>query len=600
MYPTHRLDSPPPSSQFRRPWSPDPFDPLPSVSRNHPPLGRDDSWNTFTTQYDHHQQRREASEVSVEALDLADYAANFRRLQQYNADPTPSSPYEYGYPPFRPHDEYPPSPSPLRPLASRESFSPPSLVPANTGSTSTQTHSYSNHSNPRSPLRRPFSLPPPSRAHLSFDDYTHRMPGIYEQHDPPALPSDEIDITNFPAWSRNWYADSNSSNPFVPQMYPSLQSPQENSMSPFDPAFPTHKYHTSPYGYSDPKSSTAGHSYPFSDSSRTLLPWSNDPPDYGPPLDDEMKEERMRMLEREFGGKGIGKGDHAAGDGEDRVVGSVDEKGNLVTQGPKKRIATRWMQILFALGTGIASIYGAVVLKPNPPAPPEGKAPAYLLYVLSVITFLALLFLFVFYPCCCGGRRKSKVSAQQPFGPMGAMVLPVQHLPGGKKAKGTKGGKKGGKKGQAQEMGDVQVNLIVDPSMFMPGGMGRDAEEEEEHSEDDGSAYGSQAGKANRPRKRPKRRGVFEGLALEESWKAARKWAKKVTMFDVGMLVLWSAEFGFVMWGKRCPSGKYEGWCDSYNVATACACLLALAFCLSLFFDVKDLHTSRQSPRTRT
>jgi len=289
------------------------------------------------------------------------------------------------------------------------------------------------------------------------------------------------------------------------------------------------------------------------------------------------------MLEREFGGKGIGKVDHADGDGDDRVVGSVDKKGNLVTQGPKKRVATRWMQILFALGTGIASIYGTVVLKPNPPAPPEGKAPAYLLCVLSVITFLALLFLFVFYPCCCGGRRKNKGSAQQPFGPMGAMVLPVQHLPGGKNAKGAKGGKKGGKKGQVQGMGDVQVNLIVDPSMFMPGGMGRDTEEEE-HSEDDESAYGSQAGKTNRPRKRPKRRGVFEGLALEESWKAARKWAKKVTMFDVGMLVLWGAEFGFVMWGKRCPSGKYEGWCDSYNVATACACLLALAFCLSLFF----------------
>ncbi|TFK54758.1 hypothetical protein OE88DRAFT_1732064 [Heliocybe sulcata] len=619
MYSSHRLDTPPPQSQFRRPWSPDPYDPLPPVSRNRPALGRDDSWNTLTTQYDRYQIRREASDVSVEALDLADYAADLRRGQHYQVDPTPSSPYEYGYPPFRPHDEYPPSPLPLRPFASRDSFSPPSLVPASTGSTSTQTHSYSSHANSRSPLRRPFSLPPPSRAHIPHEaDYFQRMPGIYEQHDayasPPALPQDEIDIANFPAWSRNWYGDANRSKPStksrnigtlhsnssVPQVYPSLTSPEEEKvMSPFDPAFPTHKYHTSPYGYSDPKIATAGHSVPFSDSSRTLLPWSNDPPDYGPPVDDEMKEERMRMLEREFGGKGTGKGGYADEDGEEKVVGSVDEKGNLVTQGPKKRVATRWIQILFALGAGIASIYGAVILKPNPPAPPEGKAPAYLLYILSAVTFLALLFLFVFYPCCCAGRGKDKGSAQQPFGPTGAMVLPVQHLPGGKKAKGAKGGQKGGKKGQ-QGMGDVQVNLIVDPSMLMPGGMGRDAEEEDHSDEDvEGSMYGSQAGKG-RPSRRPKRRGVFEGLALEERWKAARKWARKVMLFDIGMLVLWGAEFGFVMWGKRCPSGAYDGWCDSYNVATACAFLLALAFCLSLFFDVKDLHASRQSPRTRT
>lgn len=311
-----------------------------------------------------------------------------------------------------------------------------------------------------------------------------------------------------------------------------------------------------------------------------------------------MKEERMRMLEREFGGKGTGKGGYGDDEAEERVVGSVDEKGNLITQGPKKRIATRWIQILFAFGAGIASIYGAVIIKPKTPAPPQGKAPAYLLYVLSCLTLLALLFLFVFYPCCCAGRRKGKSSGQS-YGPMGAMVLPVQQLPGGKKNKGGNGKKKSGKKGQPPGMGDVQVNLIVDPSMFMPGGMGRDAQDTEPRSDDDGegSAYGSQG---NRPARKPRRRGVFEGLALEERWKAARKWARKVMFFDVGMLVAWGAEFGFVMWGKRCPSGGFDGWCDSYNVATACAFLLALAFCLSLFFDVKDLHNSRQSPRTRT
>ena len=48
-------------------------------------------------------------------------------------------------------------------------------------------------------------------------------------------------------------------------------------------------------------------------------------------------------------------------EGGDRVVGSVDEKGQLVTQGPKKRSAMRILQGLFALGSGASAIYGATV-----------------------------------------------------------------------------------------------------------------------------------------------------------------------------------------------------------------------------------------------
>ena len=39
--------------------------------------------------------------------------------------------------------------------------------------------------------------------------------------------------------------------------------------------------------------------------------------------------------------------------------------------------------------------------------------------------------------------------------------------------------------------------------------------------------------------------------------------------------------------------------CDGYNVGTASAFLLFLAFGFSIFFDVKDLHASKASPRTR-
>ena len=40
--------------------------------------------------------------------------------------------------------------------------------------------------------------------------------------------------------------------------------------------------------------------------------------------------------------------------------------------------------------------------------------------------------------------------------------------------------------------------------------------------------------------------------------------------------------------------------CNAYNVSTASACLLAVSFSVSLFFDVQDLFASKQSPRTRS
>ena len=55
--------------------------------------------------------RREPSDISVEALDLADYARTLAR--------TNNEPYSYDGPAFRAFDNYPPTPPPVRPLASR-------------------------------------------------------------------------------------------------------------------------------------------------------------------------------------------------------------------------------------------------------------------------------------------------------------------------------------------------------------------------------------------------------------------------------------------------------------------------------------------------
>lgn len=174
------------------------------------------------------------------------------------------------------------------------------------------------------------------------------------------------------------------------------------------------------------------------------------------------------------------------------------------------------------------------------------------------------------------------------------MVLPVQGLNG--KNQKHRHGK--GKKGKGGGPGDVQVNLIVDPSVF--GGR-RDEESEEEEEEYVPGAFDS-----HRPpdkknaRRRRRRKGVFEGLAMEEEWKRARSWARKLAVFDVAGVVVWGAVFVVILLGKRCPSGGYDGWCNAYNVSSAAACLLCVAFGFSTFFDIKDLHASKSSPRTRT
>lgn len=325
------------------------------------------------------------------------------------------------------------------------------------------------------------------------------------------------------------------------------------------------------------------------ESSRDLLPWSSEPPSYGPPVDAEIKEERIRMLQREFGAKfkkGIGMG--GGEDGEAPSVGSVDEKGKLITQGPRKRVAVRVLQGLFALASGASSIYGALVslwirpngswqysdlllqiIKPKSAPPPAGKLPAYVLYILSVITLLAILYLFVFRPCCIG-RRSSSSNLTGGAGGMpgmpGMMVLPVQGGGMGGKGKKWKGGKKG-KKGMTGPGGDVQVNLIVDPGMLQ-GAQGDPhhnqygQDEYDDHLSMAGSysPYGHGPSPTQQRRPPRPRRSIFAGLAMEEQWRVARAMLKKMLVFDIIGLALWAIEFVLILIGKRCPSGGFEGW----------------------------------------
>ncbi|KAI0934764.1 hypothetical protein AcV5_006504 [Taiwanofungus camphoratus] len=568
MYSNHRLDTPPPSSRLRRPWSPDPYDPLPSVSQHH----QDEPAYYIPGQYA--EQRREPSDASVEALDLADYSATLTRNNGNIHRPLP----------FHAYDPYPPSPPPLRPLASSESLHPPSLVSPSASSL----HSLAS-STSRAPIRRPFSLPAPSypqrslQSHPPLSNHTHAWPEPRIQ----SPDNDEIDIAHFPSFTHAWYEGGNAHTRLSPP-----PSACDAKLSPFDPAYPTHAYDYSPYAHSPPPSYPSG-------SSRDLatVPWGAGSTESGAPIDPGLKEERMRMLEREFGGKGVGQGEKDE-DEDGEKVGGVDAKGRLITQGPKKRLAVRMLQALLALLAAVSSIYAAAVIKPPSAPPPAGKMPAYILYVLSVFSFLASTYVFLIYPCCCGAR-KAKKDLPYAQGPGGLMVLPVQGLPGGKK-KGKRGKKGTGGGGES-----VQVNLIVDPTLFGGGGeraRGADAEWEDDGPEGSSEygAPGSRSGASSAARRPPpRRRGIFAGLAMEAQWRRARKVLKWGMVFDVCAAVLWGAEFVIILLGKRCPVGGFDGWCNAYNLATAISCLLCLAFGISVFFDVKDLHASKASPRTR-
>ena len=153
------------------------------------------------------------------------------------------------------------------------------------------------------------------------------------------------------------------------------------------------------------------------------------------------------------------------------------------------------------------------------------------------------------------------------------MVLPVQSLPSMNQANGSK--KQGGNKkdknnsrGAAIDMAsNVQVNLIVDPTML---GGGREVEEESDESEDEGgashsgppsssvSARGKQHKHRHRVRRR--RRGFLEGIALETQWREARKQLRWTMMFDVHCVITWAVQFVTILRAQRCPVGGFDGW----------------------------------------
>lgn len=575
------------------------------------------------------RQRREASDISVEALDLADYAQTLRRADIARNDAYPDFHASYARPfsrepwspiaspsaspPVRtsvPHRTFSPPSLPYPPVASTpvdRPFSalsrdtmmpPPSLVSAGTTSHSSHTGSHSlNHA-----MRRPFSLPAdyprgPAIFNTQTPPPTARAVGTGRRAQPDTMDIDygiaNADVSSFPPWARKWYKQEEDA---------AFGAGGKGKGKGKGARSPVEEDIFGPYVHPNESQRDIG-----------LLPWTATHPGDEPPpqgaIPDNVKEERMRMLEREFGDKGSRgwKQAHV----EETIIGGIDEKGKLITAGPKKRAATRWLQAIFAVATAVSGIYGALFIKLKTPALPSGRAAAYILYVLSILTPILLFFFFVISPFCLH-RNKGEPNDTMTT-PNGMMVLPVNHGQTGKKKK-----KKGGK--GEPDPGNVQVNLIVDPNMFgtgtgrsqrMPGRY--DDDDYDEDSEDDSTVPSSRRRDRRRRRRDrdewdsgddrpvpPPRRSIFAGLAMERAWRRERAELKKRVALDIVLTILWTGCFVMILLGQRCPPGTLDGWCDAYNIATTGASFLIVLFGTSAFFDIKDLHQSKVSPRTRT
>jgi len=376
MYSDPNMDSPPPRSQFHRPWSPHLYDPRFPTSQDYyqePHAATHYQEPSLSYAIPPAARRREASDVSVDALDLADYSKTLRARQA--EDP---------YPAFPPHPQSQPVSGRMPAAASYDSLvTPPTLASSGPSSASHPTHRRNaEHVSRQStsfhgqyPSRRPFSMPSTPLA-SSHDHGSRGQPPpssfpqrpLYsssnEAHRPPPT---EVDISSFPKWSQGWYAHGSTRTQgrtagvdedlYTPVPQSQLDSTRSRQ-SIFDPEY-VHDAHRHDLYDPPPPQSSIGH-----DSSRTLLPWSNDPPEYGPPLDPQVKAERLKMLEREFGSAGKPKKDSGSKliDEEGKpLAGTVDDKGNLVTVGPKRRLVMRILQVVFALGTCIPGIYAAIV-----------------------------------------------------------------------------------------------------------------------------------------------------------------------------------------------------------------------------------------------
>ncbi|CAO1614920.1 unnamed protein product [Sympodiomycopsis kandeliae] len=262
-------------------------------------------------------------------------------------------------------------------------------------------------------------------------------------------------LPSFPSWSRHWYDGHLSAN--------------------------GHAYTSVP-----PPDGASGWE------SETLTRSGKSPRRGGRYSADFVKEERMRMLEKQFGKPKV----KHRGDGEDEEEeqgeengeppydpdaelspGQVTSKGSIKMHWAKTYLTLKVLAMLFALVAVVTGVALVLMIKPSTDSIPAIKSSptGYILHVASLLSLVVLSYLFLFRPCCCdparsAAKRKGLQGPEQGnAGGLGGMIIPV--ISGGVGGNGPKRGFFGRKKnkfGHAeghQPMGTT-VNLIVDPSML--------------------------------------------------------------------------------------------------------------------------------------
>ncbi|KAJ1032615.1 hypothetical protein NDA16_000638 [Ustilago loliicola] len=407
----------------------------------------------------------------------------------------------------------------------------------------------------------------------------HHLPGSRERPqdpfvgggDPRAQQEARVGdhLPGFPNWSRTWYGGHLSADGHAYTMVPpgSGQSGWESE---------TLSRH-GPYPYAHPQA-----------------------------INDYVKEERIRMLEKEFGPKvkHKGKGKGADGDSDDDQdeqpeeipIGGVDEKGRLKLPRNKIRITTRCFQCIVSLAAAGCGIGGFIMIRPQEKAPPSGTMPSFVLYGVSALSTIICLWLFALKPCC---RSNREPSGGAPGGAANGMAIPIMSGgggagPGGKGPKGMFGKKKG------MPMQGTTVNLIVDPSLLGGAGKRSSNSDSESDTDTDETLPGEQRRRRRRKKKRQAKLGLLGNMKLQARWRVARTSLKWDCAWDVVLCLMWAAAAVMALGvGKKCPSGTAEGWCNLYNGAIACAVVATVLGLVAIYCDVVGLRASKMPPKAR-
>ncbi|KAF8758713.1 hypothetical protein RHS01_02333 [Rhizoctonia solani] len=245
-------------------------------------------------------------------------------------------------------------------------------------------------------------------------------------------------------------------------------------------------------------------------------------------------------------------------DGEWGQPGDVNEDGKLISNGPRKRMAVRALEVLCAIGAVIACIYAFAVPKPNPAAPPASKPAVYVIVVLGFGTIFVFAYIYIIRGLFGVGVNKDDPYAH-------AMVLPIsRHRPGQSK--------------KHKNQSSVQVNLIV-PSVTSPN---------RESNLTPGVPWSEQQASSNN---------VFTSYEREKARLSARRGLWWALGLDVLGALAWGTGFVLAMVGPRCPVGGYSGWCDAFNGAVACSCIGCVLFIASGVLVGRDLFASRRTDR---